>query len=188
MGRGIRVTYKNETGFPSVTEIINSACSAWIPSEFFTEKSAHRGTVVHTWCSSYAANEYCIPIKKEWRGYCESFKKWADAYLLKVILIEERLISKQYSYCGKLDLLCEMRGKMGRGLVDIKTGAKSKIHKLQIAAYRQLVKEQKLDTHWGSVLRLKEDGSMPITDDMPRDFSLDLNIFLSSFNIFQFFK
>lgn len=178
------MSYSNKTGLPSVTEIINAACANWIPTDFFTEEGRDRGTAVHEWCAAYVTDQYCLPLKNDWRGYCQSFKLWADAYLEEVLLCEKRLIHPM-GYCGKPDLVCKIKGRNGAGLIDLKTGAKSKAHRIQIAAYRHLTV---IPSRWAGVLRLKDDGSMPIMDEMPVDCSGDFNVFCSAYNLFNFFK
>lgn len=179
--------YENKTGLPSVTEIINIVSTAWIPSDFFTEEARERGSAVHAYCSNYALCRYCVPLPDKWSGYGESFARWADTYLIDVILTEKRLVAED-QFCGQPDLICSIKGQKGDGLVDIKTGAKFASHPIQIAAYRALAKLSGFDTQWGGTLRLKPDGTMPLFDSTPNDFILDFNIFQSMLNIFNFYK
>lgn len=181
------MAYENKTGLPSVTEIITATCCNWIPTDYFTDESRDRGTAVHEWCAAYGMGNYAVPLRKEWRGYCDSFKRWSDKYLVEILRCEERLVSS-IGYCGQLDLACEIEGQTGVGVVDIKTGAHAIWHKIQVAAYRNLDSECGGGTKWGGVLRLKADGSMPIMDRTADNYGIDFNTFISCFNVFNLFK
>lgn len=181
------MAYSNPTGLPSVTTIIGAVSAHWMPTDFYTEEGRARGSAVHAYCAQYAQGKYCAPLPKQWAGYGLSFRRWADQYIVEVFAAEERLVCDQYRYTGQIDLLCEINGQRGPGLPDIKTGAKSKAHPVQIAAYRHLM-DNNHKTNWGGILRLKADGGMPLFDATPNDYALDFNIFLSMLNVFNYYQ
>jgi hypothetical protein len=183
---GIKLAYSNTTGYPSVTQIL----SPWIDTEWFTEESRERGTAVHEHCAAFLTGKYMIPIKREWSGYVNSFKLWADINLKSLILSEERLIDKSFGYCGQLDIACTLKTKKGIGVIDLKTGAKADWHCLQVAAYRKLfdIANPQVITQWGLGIRLKKDGSIPIVDKFSNDILMDFNLFLSALNCWKFFN
>lgn len=178
------MAYSNTTGYPSVTEILDP----YIDTAWFTQESRDRGSAVHEHAAAYLNNQYKIPIKKEWRGYLESFKRWEEKYLVEVHMVEERLIDTVLGYCGQLDIYCELRGYPGPGVVDIKTGALAVWHPIQLAAYRHLVDLQADKTRWGLVLHLKPDGSGGRVYRLNSNIAQHFNIFLSALNCFKFFK
>lgn len=177
--------YENLTGFPSTTEIL----SPHLNTDWFTEESAARGDGVHSGCSAYAQGLFVPPLPAEWQDYLESGKKWINMMVEKVVLVETRLISKKYGYCGKPDLVAVLRGNDFNTLIDFKTGqAVERWWSLQSASYRQLVQEDKgIIVKNGMSVRLKPDGSGGLaTDCLP--YQACLNVFLSELNSFKFFS
>lgn len=107
----------------------------------------------------------------------------------KVILVETRLISKKYGYCGKPDLIAALKGNDFNTLIDFKTGqAVQKWWSLQSASYRNLAQEDKgIITKNSISVRLKPDGSGGLANEsLP--YQQCLNVFLSELNSFKFFK
>lgn len=127
----------SETGevIRSVTQILLDA--GLIDNRWYTAEARERGTAVHTLCERYAQG---VRVDDKGRAldsleYVISFAGWmreTGAYAI----CTESLISGEINgkrYAGRFDGLYEIHGK--RYLVDVKTGAKSKWHKMQLAAY-----------------------------------------------------
>ena len=177
--------YKNETGYPSTTEVLR----AHLNTDYFTEESAARGDAVHGGASAHLQGLFVPPLKPEWQGWLDSAKRWIDQMVDRVILVETRLISVKYGYCGKPDLITVLRGNDFNTLCDFKTGAAvERWWSLQNASYRHLAKEDKgIITKNGISVRLKPDGSGGLASDcLP--YQPCLNVFLSELNSFKFFK
>ena len=178
--------YENLTGFPSVTEILGP----YIDSRWFTDESRDRGTAIHAASAAYLQGLFVPPLKPEWQGYFESFKKWSEI-IDEVILIEVRLTDTAMGFTGQPDMIIRIKGDAGYSLPDIKTGqSKLKVWKIQSAAYRYLAKSVKnIDTIRGFPVRPKPDGSgvLPV-GDYARDYRVDFNIFRSALNCQRFFK
>lgn len=131
----LHVYTANGVILPSVTQVLKRA--GLIDDRFFTSEARERGSAVHTLCERYAQGE-----RKDNSGrnlssleYVGGFTAWMEktgAYLMSSESIVSHTINGK-RYAGKFDGLYWIDGK--RVLVDIKTGAKSRWHKMQLAAY-----------------------------------------------------
>jgi len=85
-----------------------------------------------------------------------AFSEWLNSHKVKILDIEQRILSKEHSYSGTLDVLSEIDGELG--ILDLKTS--SGIWNdffIQTAAYLQAHNEQnskKAKTHW--ILRIDQ--------------------------------
>lgn len=177
------MTYLNDTGLPSVTDVI----SGYIDSQWFTEDARDRGTAVHEACFSHIKGDYVIPLKPAWRGYFDSFRRWCDHAKPKPHFAEVRLIDDQLKFCGQMDFAGEVEIRDGAGLIDWKTSlAVEKWFRLQGAAYRHLAGMNGYPTVWGGNLRLKADGAMPLFNEWP-PMAHDFSLFIMALNLYYFF-
>ena len=162
----------------------------WIEKAYFTEEGRNRGTAVHNKAHAYLVGLWSPPLPPGWQPYFDSFMRWADARIDKVILAEERMTSELYGYNGKPDLIAVLRGEEENTLADWKTAlAPSWWWVLQNVSYRQLAHENGIPTYKGISVRLKGDGSMPkIYDYSNRSFQVDLNVFLAGLVMDNFKK
>lgn len=177
--------YVNDTGLPSVTDIIGR----YIPTEWMTEESRERGTAVHEACFSHLSGRYVIPLKEGWQGYFDSFRRWFDCADPVVELAEKRLVCDRLGYCGQPDFIGASKiMRSGRGLIDWKTSiAVEKWFRLQGAGYLQLALMNDLPCDWGGNLRLKRDGGMPIFNYWPSGMS-DCIVFNGAVQVYKFFE
>lgn len=177
--------YNNPTGLPSVTDIL----SPWVDSDWYTEESRDRGHAVHAAIQADLQGKYVIPLPRKWRGYWDSYRRWADEFRPETIMIEKRLIDERLRYCGQLDA-CAVVKKIGQGnagLIDFKTSiAKHKIWPIALSGYRNLLAVNGIMTAWAGNLRIREDGSMPIYDQAPAECAGDFNRFLGCLNMYYY--
>jgi len=179
------MAYVNKTGLPSVTQ----ALGAFIESEWVAQEYLDRGTAVHDAAHAYISGRYVAPLRADWRGYVDSFKRWADEVQPEVVSAEDRLVDAISGFCGQPDFIGRIRGRFGVGLIDWKTSlAVSKWHRLQGAAYRHLAKRAGKLTKWGGNLRLRHDGKMPIFDSWPEDYRIDYQRFQCAMALFKYFN
>lgn len=178
------MAYVNNTGFPSVTELIKP----YIDTEWFTEEARGRGSAVHAACAANLLGLFVVQLPDEWIGYYNSFIKWFDVVRPKPMVVEKRFSDARLGFCGQLDLVF-VDGQQCV-LVDLKTSQqKQGWWELQYAAYKHLFDLNYLEKiHRGGCLRLKPDGSMPIFDEMPRDTSQAFNVFTGLLNAHKFFN
>ena len=171
--------------YPSVTKILKPH----IDTSWFLPEHAERGTTVHAASLSYVQGLWVPPLLKEHQPYFDSFKRWADIAIDKVILVEERLEDPDLGFNGRPDLICVIKGDDLPSLPDLKTSqAYYKIWRLQAAAYRHLaVKTKGIHTHRAFSVRTKADGSGCLTSpEYPKDYSRDFNLFLGCLNMYKF--
>ena len=178
------MTYRNNTGLPSVTTIIGP----YIDRRWFTQEHSDRGTAIHDCCHLYLAGEWCIPtLPVEWRGYFDSFKRWADQVKPSPTLMEERLKDSNMGFCGQPDFIGRLAGSDDVILLDWKTSqAYQKWFSIQGEAYRHLAGVDKgLETVRSGSVRLKADGSGCLVNYADNS---ALNIFWGLLNAHKFFN
>jgi hypothetical protein len=170
---------------PSVTQVIRP----FIDTAWFLPEHAERGTAVHAAGLAWLQGLYYPKMRAEYIPYFESFRKWVDIAVDKVVLVEERLVDPELGFTGKPDLICVIKGDSLNSLPDIKTAqAVSKWWRLQAAAYRWLaLKDRGISTHRAFSVRTKKDGSGCWTSpEYPKDCSGDFNLFLGCLNMYKF--
>lgn len=180
------MAYENLTGLPSVSDILRP----WVKTEWFDDESRDRGQAVHAAIEADLLGQYVIPLPAKWRGYWQSYCLWRDQFQPEPIVVEKRLIDKTLRYCGQLDVcaIVKMTGR-GPGLIDFKTSAAySKLWPIGLAAYRNLLKVNGFVTNWAGNLRLRADGSMPIYDQAPGNYSGDFNRFVGCLNMYHYLE
>jgi len=132
------MAYKNDTGLPSVTEIL----SPWIDKQWFTAESCHRGTQVHEQVYSHLVNEFFV-CQPEYEVYYESFKKF-EPRIRNVVLAEERLADPFLGFCGQPDIVFVDNEDGVLTLGDWKTAVSvAKYYILQLGGYSILLRTQK---------------------------------------------
>jgi hypothetical protein len=125
-----------ETIVPSVTHILKMA--GIVNDQFFNSDEARdRGTAVHEFCERYAQGRRVDNSGRRLDSleYVNAFAAWLQktgAYAISTETTVDHTIDG-FRYCGRYDLLAEIRGR--RVLVDIKTGSPAKWHLIQLAAY-----------------------------------------------------
>jgi hypothetical protein len=169
------VDYNNDTGLPSVTDIL----SPYVDRRWFKKEHTDRGSACH---DKMAAHVSFVPFFGQnwsplWDPYIVSGKEWADANIKKVYLCEKRL-SYPGSHTGQLDLVALLTSGL-IAVVDWKTSvAESKTWKFQLAAYQDLVEkctDIKIDTRIAVRLR-RELGKKCLVNEY-KDYAYDLGIF-----------
>ena len=177
------MSYRNDTGLPSPSSVLRP----FIDSTWFSEESQARGTAVHDACHSHLLGRYVV-LPRAYRGYFDSFKRWCDAEKPEPVVMETRLLSHIYGYCGQPDFIGRIKSHAGEGVADWKTSAAlGKAWALSIAAYRQLYNRHDKPTTWGCSVRLKEDGSFPLVNFYPA-WEVDFNKFLGALNLWRHFN
>lgn len=177
--------YINNTGLPSVTDILKR----YINVDWFTQEAAERGTAVHEACHAHLTGGHSAPLPPDWQSYFISFQKWCELARPQVEVAEQRLIDPGFLYCGQPDFIGKTIFREGRGLIDYKTSILfERWHRLQGAAYRRLAEVSSLETQWGAILRLRQNGTPAIMDYLPDNYLMDFNRFLMVLSLYDFFK
>lgn len=181
------MAYKNNTGFPSVSDIIRP----YINTKYFTDECKIRGTAIHACCASHLKGLYAPRLKDEYQQYMDSFKIWADKNIEDVVLVEKRLVDKDLGYCGQLDAVLRLKDHERPCIVDWKTGkALQKSWILSIAAYAALeAREQDLgiDAYDCISVRLRCDDKPPLVHKYSGN-QENFDIFNGALKTYQFFQ
>jgi hypothetical protein len=136
--------------------------AGYIDDRWMTEEGRERGSAVHVLCERYANGERFDAKGRELASleYVNAFAAWMRdtmAYAITTECIIHHTLNGR-PYAGRFDILAEIMRK--RRLVDLKTGAKAKWHKIQIAAYAlaRFDDESLVNPDQCSCLYLKADG------------------------------
>jgi hypothetical protein len=124
--------------------------------------ASSKGTLVHKVCQCYALSLPTNSLPPEYEGYGLSFVRWFDRYVQEVIWTEKELVDEELGFYGHPDLLVRFKGQSFLSLPDIKTPTTySSLWKIQLSAYKHLVKKSGEDPAWCGSLMLNKDGKMP---------------------------
>jgi hypothetical protein len=183
------MVYRNDTGLPSVTDVVDAFVPAFI-KKYWTDELRERGTQVHEALRLHVVGGWGPPICEDWQGYVDSGRRWLDQWFESAHLVEERLVDEERGFCGKPDLA--MMAVDGRPMVvDWKTSASEmKTWKMQLAAYGHLVirHDPKFATY-GSLsigaLRLNKGGKIAQMYDYTALFTEALNDFAKALRATQ---
>lgn len=171
---------KEVAGVTTILSDVGIADFSGVPTHNL-EKAANRGTDIHLACDRFdrdgtiVKEDDAYPYVQQWVDFCDLFKpKWE--------LIEEQVFCHNSLYAGTLDRLGRIGGRTV--LVDIKTGAKSKSHPIQTAAY--------VMAYRGDRVRRIERWCVYLT---PKTFKVeehtsiqDSAVFLSALNVYKYKK
>lgn len=177
------MSYKNDTGYPSVTEVL----TPFIDTKWFKPIHSTRGNEVHRVVGCKMVKSWAKPINPAWQGYVDSILRWCDANIKEVIEGEVRYVDDLYKYTGKLDLVALLIDDR-LGLLDFKTSvAASKTWKLQTGGYKLLYEkhnpDKKIDVR--ITIRGREDGSKNALINEYLDHELDQNRFLYANDLYH---
>jgi hypothetical protein len=158
------MAYKNDTGYPSVTTIIEP----YVDKRWFKEIHRKRGSEVHRVAGCKLRGSWAAPINPAWKGYVKSLDLWISRNVKEVLLVETRLSDHVYKFTGQLDLVCYLMDSR-KALVDFKTSqAKYKTWALQTAGYQilyELEYPKETDIEVRISVRAREDGSLALDDE-----------------------
>jgi len=198
------IIYKNKNGkrVPGVTTILKilnkPALVKWannlglqgIDSNKYRDKMASIGTLTHLMLMEYLSGE-----KQDYSEYSKadidkaencliSFFEWEKVNKIEPILIEEKLVSEIYGYGGTIDCYCKLNGEYT--LLDFKTG--KSIYKemyYQVAAYEQLLRENKKPVSVVKMIRIGRDEDEGFEDKPCNKLELRWKIFLNCLEIYK---
>jgi hypothetical protein len=176
------MTYKNDTGYPSVTDII----SPYVDKRWFKPIHRKRGSEVHRVVGCELRKVWALPINPAWAGYVESIRLWISNNVKEILLVEKRFKDDLYRYTGQLDLICLLKDSRV-ALIDWKTSvAEYKTYKLQLAGYKLLAEKNtdyKIDIR--AAVRGREDGSKPALVNWYEDHENDERRFLYANDLYH---
>ena len=159
-----RYTLEDKTRAPGVTTVVDQlgwnkrTLINWsnriglegIEVSKFVDDKASIGTLAHalitnkllgkeTDTSDYTKNQIDLA-----ENSALSFWEWEKGHKLEPVIIEEPLVSEEHKFGGTLDIYGELDGVFE--IIDLKSGSGIyPEHLIQVAAYKLLLKEKKLD-------------------------------------------
>ena len=151
---------------PGVSEIIEGVgLMDANAKQFYTQYHSDRGTAVHA--ATVMIDNGTLDessIDPEIVGYLEAYKKFLVEYEPMWLKSEYLVFDKKLFYAGRLDrygYLCAMQG-----VVDIKTGQKTKWHAIQLALYALAMGNYFAPDALVFGLYLHKDGSFKASRDL----------------------
>lgn len=174
---------------PSVTEIIQKAGVSnfeGIPKTIL-ERKAKLGKSIHKTLEYYDKGildeENLHPTLKL---YLDGWKLFLKQFKPEILMIEQKYYHPRYYYAGTIDRIVKFSDNYY--VIDIKTGDENKSHRIQTAAYKEMIEEQeqfkKIKIKRMIVYLVPE--QYKITEH--KNDREDLNVFLSCLTIYQFNK
>ena len=151
-----RVYVKGDKEYNSVTTVLKilsaPAIDIWIArigeeeARKISTKAANFGTQVHKYGEDIANGKSVKAggrgrLKERYQQCIDNFHKWMDKYVDKILFTEKTLFSDEYLVAGTADIGALLRdGKTA--IIDIKTGKTRLQAALQMAAYREMYREE----------------------------------------------
>lgn len=153
--------YSNETGYPSVTDILD----CWLDKRWFKDEHRRRGDHVHQRVAAHINYDFLPDYDEQYEAYFRSFLKF-EPRITKVVLVEKRMADDTLRFCGQPDLVfVDEDGLLTLG--DWKTSvAIAKYWPIQLGGYSILLKNT-MDIHVEKtmIIRLRrEDGKNPLVN------------------------
>jgi len=111
------------------------------------------GKLVHEYLENFIkGNNPSKLVHDEARNSANRFLDWVNQHKVKFLLLEQMVYSKKYNYCGTLDFVCKVDGKLLLG--DIKTSNQIDLveYPTQVAAYMIAREEEFGDKFDGAVI------------------------------------
>lgn len=153
------------------------------------DSAADIGTLAHEWAEKWAASPSIpLPDDLQVRECCASFLRWVGDHRVEVKYAESRVVSRQHSYAGTVDLIAVVNGRLM--LADIKTSNRiSDSYWLQTAAYAMAWREERSYPLPRGILRLpKEGGEYEWVERQTYHDSRDEAAFLASLSLSRWYS
>ncbi len=149
-------------------------------------EAAARGTRAHTVSANYALGRF-VYVPDDCHGYFESYRRWHDEYIYKVLAVEVELICNVHGFIGHADMIAVIWGDTAPTVIDWKTPiATQPLWKAQLAAYFYLAQPKYKPKRVAS-LRLKRDGSRALFNEYTSQ-AEDFAGFLAGLSAYRYFK
>jgi len=173
--------------YPSVTEVLSPFVDFSMIAPSVLDAASERGTRVHDICAGIAQGFYIADVPSECKGYVDSFQRWLDFFVGKVILVETRLVDDAFMYHGQIDLF--VTAKRGEQmLIDLKTPVShQRAWRIQLAGYKNLVQKNGGSPSRCGSLQLNPEGK-PAKMQWYEGGAQDMNYFLQALNLYRYFK
>ena len=130
---------------PSATTVLSPYADFSMISPAVLRHAAHRGTRVHGAIAAHLLGLWVPTLDNEAQPRFDSFRRWADIMVDKVVFVEKEIYCDCFDYHGHPDAALILRDWPGVVVIDWKSPlVESKTWTIQVAAYCHLV-----DKHGG---------------------------------------
>jgi hypothetical protein len=148
----------------SVTQSLALVDDRWRIDPFYLQ----RGKFIHRACELYDNGELDeSTVDPQIRPYLDAYQKFLSDTGFKQGSIELRLAHPKLFYAGTLDRIGELNGV--DALIDLKSGVKVRVDELQLAAYWELCRVNKIPVKKCFDLYLRDNGTYKLEPiDNPR--------------------
>lgn len=168
---------------PNVTDILDGCGIGDLDhvAPHILEAARERGTTVHNACAFYDQGETWYYKNPAHEPYVDSYIRFRKDTGFEPTLIECRVLSEKYGYCGTLDRVGDLQGVETQ--IDFKTGSAGPGTGPQTAAYNQAVEESygiRPARRFALVLNPGKYELVPLTD------SGDWKVFLAALTVHNF--
>jgi hypothetical protein len=163
----------------SVTQALSVLDDRWKVDPFYLE----RGRIIHL-CTEYLDwDELDLQtVDDQILPYFNAYVKFQEETKFKVGLVECPLWHPQYFYAGKIDRTGDLNGD--HVLIDLKSGAKTRVDELQVVAYWELCRANNIPVKKQFALYLKDSGTYSLVEvEKPK---LLLPVFLAALTCARF--
>jgi len=183
-------------GIPSVTEVLGLYTDFGMINPSVLQHACDRGTRVHNAIAAHLDGLWVQPLDDEAQPYFDSFRKWADIMLDKVLLIENEGICDCYGYMGHYDaaLILKVDDPHAVSVLDWKTPIiAGKVWKVQNASYCHLVEKHSTLSpdyfiHRTGSIMLSPKGTTAKIHDNTNERQECFNAFVAALTAYKFFK
>lgn len=142
--------------------------------------SADIGSFVHKWVEDFIhGRKPPEPVNDQLRESTERFLKWKNDHKVKFLSSEQVVYSREHNYCGTLDFICNIGGKLFLGDLKTSNGIFDE-YWLQTAAYRLARTEEFPKEKYAgqAIIRIGKDGSFEFVKS--EDYETHVEGFLSA--------
>ena len=144
---------------------------------WYTEGSRDRGTAVHKITEMYDRGSLDMnSVDPRLIGFLEGYKLFHEEVKPKVLEIELPVGHRLLRYASKIDRIYNIKN-IGKAIVDLKSGAKERWHKLQLSAQHMAYSKEPLSLF---DLYLKSNGTYKLEQQ-----EHDENTWLSMVNVYN---
>lgn len=173
-----RTTHTYSPNLPSVTQILKDA--GLINTQWFTDEARDRGSMIHLACEYYDQGDLNeSSIDPDISGYLEAYKAFKRYAQYEPEWIEVPQKDPTGVYAGTADRIVISRP---RSLDDIKSGPYQPWHRIQSAAYVNMMDDPFSFERRG--IYLKASGTYSIRVFPKTEYMHDLAIFQSALNLY----
>lgn len=182
----------------SVTQAISGYADYWKVPPHILDAAAARGSMVHDTIRCELLDEW-VPLDAHGRlivaGYLDSFRRWRDLTLDRVVAVEVELICTCNDYVGHVDLVAQLKGDVNLSMLDWKTPklTQDKLWRAQLAGYWHLGTDHPT---WGADLpvervasiQLFQNGGTAKMHEYTQFTAVDYTAFLTALRLCKYFE